>query len=104
MKARRFGRSRHAATASAALLVTLMAGGSLAGAGDDCPPNPEPGKCYEKVYRPAQYESYVDQEADQQRPAPQAYRPVTKQRKIREASFVWQVISCDGRLPARRDH
>lgn len=104
MKARRFGRSRHAATASAALLGILMAGGSLASAGDDCPPNPEPGKCYEKVYRPAQYESYVDQEAEQQRPGQQAYRPVTKQRKIREASFVWQVISCDGRLPARRDH
>jgi hypothetical protein len=104
MRAKGFGRSRQAATASAVLLVTLMAGGSLAGAGDDCPPNPEPGKCYEKVYRPAQYESYVDQEADQQRPVQPAYRVVTKQRKIREASFVWQVIPCDGHLPARRDH
>lgn len=98
--AKRFGRSRHAAAAAAALLAALVAGGSLAGTGDDCPPNPEPGKCYEKVYRPAQYESYVDQEA---RPG-QAYRVVTRQRKIREATFDWQVIPCDGRLPPRRVH
>lgn len=65
MKARRFGRSRQVATASAVLIVALLAGSSLAGTGDDCPPNPEPGKCYEKVYRPAQYESYVDQEREQ---------------------------------------
>jgi hypothetical protein len=110
MKAKRFGRSRHAATASAVLLVALMAGSSLAGTGDDCPPNPEPGKCYEKVYRPAQYESYVDQQPDQsgyrteERRIPAAYPTVAKQRKIREASFVWQVIPCDNGLPARRVH
>lgn len=82
-------------TAGAALLLALTAGASLAGTGDDCPPNPEPGKCYEKVYRPAQYENYVEQSGD---------RIVTRQRTIREASFGWQVIPCDGRLPPRRDH
>lgn len=91
MTTRRFGRF----AASAVLLVALTAGVSFAGTGDDCPPNPEPGKCYEKVYRPAQYENYVDQSGD---------RTVTRQRKIREASFGWQVIPCDGRLPPRRDH
>jgi len=104
MKARRFGRSRQVATASAVLIVALLAGSSLAGTGDDCPPNPEPGKCYEKVYRPAQYENYVDQETDQPRPVQAAHRMVTKQRKIREASFVWQVIACNGGLLSRRDH
>ena len=104
MRAGRFGRFRQVATASAALFLALSAGASLAGPGDDCPPNPEPGKCYEKVYRPAQYESYVDQEADQQRPAQAARQTATKQRKIREASFVWQVVACNGGLPARRDH
>jgi len=79
MKAKRFGRSRRAATASAVLLVALMAGSSLAGTGDDCPPNPEPGKCYEKVYRPAQYESYVDQEIQS------SYRTEERRVLVREA-------------------
>ncbi len=96
MKAKRFGRSRRAATACGLLLVALMTGSSRAGTGDDCPPNPEPGKCYEKVFRPAQYESYVDQQAGD--------RIVTRQRKIREASFAWQVIPCDGRMPPRRSY
>ena len=87
MKDRRF------ATAGVVLFAGLMAGSSLAGPGDDCPPNPEPGKCYEKVFRPARYESYVDQEAG---------RTVVRQRKIRDASFDWQVIPCDGRPPPRR--
>lgn len=90
MKAKRF------ATAGVILFVGLMAGSTLAGTGDDCPPNPEPGKCYEKVYRPAQYENYADQEA--------GGRIVTRQRKIRDASFDWQVILCEGRLPPKRVH
>ena len=91
MQIKRLGRFM----AGAALTLTLTAGSSLAGTGDDCPPNPEPGKCYEKVYRPAQYENYADQAGG---------RIVTRQRKIREASFDWQVIPCDGRLPAKRVH
>ena len=62
-------------TASAALLLALTAGASLAGTGDDCPPNPEPGKCYEKVYRPARYENYAEQDA--------GGRTVTRPRTIR---------------------
>jgi hypothetical protein len=76
------------------LLVALTAGAGLAGTGDDCPPNPEPGKCYEKVFRPARYEAYVEQTGD---------RTVTRQRKTREASFSWQVIPCDARPPLKRD-
>ena len=80
MKVRRFGRSRQVATAGAVLIVALLASSSLAGTGDDCPPNPEPGKCYEKVYRPAQYESYVDQELE-----PPSYRSEERRLLIREA-------------------
>ncbi len=85
---KKHGRAKRALAASAALLAALTAEACLAGTGDDCPPNPEPGKCYEKVYRPAQYESYVDQV----RPG---YPPVMRQRRIREASFAWEVIPCE---------
>jgi hypothetical protein len=43
------------------LVATLAANTSFAGTGEDCPPNPEPGKCYEKVLRPEQFETYIEQ-------------------------------------------
>lgn len=85
-------RSEHAKRAvvtSAALLFVLGAGHGLAAPGDDCPPNPEPGKCYEKVYRPALYENYVERDS--------AQRLVTRQRQIRAARFDWQAVSCEPR-------
>lgn len=33
-------------------LTLVVAGAARAGDGEDCPPNPEPGKCYEKVFVP----------------------------------------------------
>lgn len=46
---------------AAAAIAALGVGGALAGNGDDCPPNPEPGRCYEKVLVPEQYESFAEQ-------------------------------------------
>lgn len=91
---RRPERSRRAIAASAALLLLLGAGRGLAAPGDDCPPNPEPGKCYEKVYRPALYENYVEQDAHQ--------RLVTRQRQIRGARFDWQAVPCEPGSAVRR--
>jgi hypothetical protein len=93
----RSGWSRRACAAGAALLAALTAGASLAGVGDDCPPNPEPGKCYEKVYSPAQYENYVEQV-----PVQDGYRTVVRQRRIREASFGWRTVPCAYAPQARR--
>ncbi len=98
------GRRKRAWAAGAALLMALAAGTSFAGTGDDCPPNPEPGKCYEKVYLPARYETYVEQVTDPSsgdRSGPAA-RFVTKQRRIREASFGWREAPCESNAPARR--
>lgn len=82
--------------------VLAAAGVGVAGTGDDCPPNPEPGKCYEKIYRPARFESYVEEEPVRGDPG-QPPRLVVKRRQIREASFGWQVVSCEnGGVPPRR--
>ena len=35
-----------------AALALAVAGAAVAGDGEDCPPHPEPGKCYEKVFIP----------------------------------------------------
>lgn len=139
---------RRAAATAAALLAVLAADVSLAGDGGDCPPNPEPGKCYEKVYLPAQYEDQAEQVLDQparvetrtieavyrlqqkevlvrkadggapaayktvsepvlvtpahveRYTAPATYRLVMTRRVLREASFDWRTIACEG--PARR--
>jgi hypothetical protein len=76
--------------ASAGLLTALLcAGVALASNGDDCPPNPEPGKCYEKVLIPAHRESWVE---------PGGYRTLT--RMVPEV-FEWRVVACGyGDTPA----
>jgi len=102
MNIRQFGRSGLAAKTGLALIVALAAGPILAGPGEDCPPNPEPGKCYEKVYRPARYEAYVDPQTSPVRPGQAGERVVTRQRKISEASFAWQVVPCQGGPAAGR--
>ncbi len=56
---------RRAIATSAALIAALAADIGVASDGGDCPPNPEPGKCYEKVYSPAQYEDQAEQVLDQ---------------------------------------
>jgi hypothetical protein len=61
----RNGGLRRALATGVALLATLGADAGFAGVGDDCPPNAEPGKCYEKVYRPEQYETYTEQVIEQ---------------------------------------
>lgn len=38
--------------AALAGFVLAVAGAAAAGDGEDCPPHPEPGKCYEKVFIP----------------------------------------------------
>lgn len=74
-----------------ALLATLAADVGFAGTGDDCPPNAEPGKCYEKVYLPEQYESYAEQVVEQpahveSRTVDAVYRLEERQVLVREAS------------------
>jgi hypothetical protein len=53
-------------TASAAVIAVAVLGGdaALAGNGEDCPPNPIPGQCYEKVLVPARYQTYAEQILD----------------------------------------
>lgn len=65
--------------AAAALLVgaTFGAGAATAGNGDDCPPNAEPGKCYEKVLLPG-YNAWNGS----------GYVPV------RQTTFEWREIAC----------
>jgi hypothetical protein len=99
---------RHRATAaSAALIVLLTADIGVASDGADCPPNPEPGKCYEKVYSPALYEDRAEQVVDQpartgSNTAPATFRIVVTRHKLRDASFTWQVVPCGaGRTPPR---
>jgi hypothetical protein len=52
-------------TAVAMLVVAALGGGdALAGSGDDLPPNPVPGRCYEKVLTPPQYQDVPEQVLD----------------------------------------
>lgn len=115
---------RHRAVATGAALVAILAADiSVAGDGADCPPNPEPGKCYEKVYSPAQYEERAEQVLDQparietrtiaesgsaspakveRYTAPATYRIIMTRHKLRDASFIWQTVACGpGRTPPR---
>jgi hypothetical protein len=64
------------AALTALALALAVAGAALAGDGGDCPPNPEPGKCYEKVFIP---------------------------RRSGGAIFEWRVVPCyDGRQAPSR--
>lgn len=56
-------------------LAMLAAGTALAADGADCPPNPEPGRCYEKVLTPPMYQGGV---------------------MVRPGSFDWREIPCGG--------
>lgn len=51
---------------SAAMIAVAVLGGDAAraGGGEDCPPNPVPGQCYEKVLVPARYQTYAQQILD----------------------------------------
>lgn len=101
------GDRRRAVTMSAGLVASLAASVGVAGDGGDCPPNPEPGKCYEKIYSPAQYEDRAEQVLDQParvggNAAPATYRIVVTRHKLRDASFTWHVVPCSsGRTPPR---
>jgi hypothetical protein len=82
---------RRAVATVAALLAVLAADASVAGDGGDCPPNPELGKCYEKVYLPAQYEDQAEQVLDQParvetRTIEAVYRLQQKEVLVRQAS------------------
>jgi len=79
-----------ASAASLAMMAVLGADISQAGSGDDCPPNPQPGKCYEKVMSPARYESYVEQLIDrpsrtESRIIPAVYRLEERQELVTPA-------------------
>lgn len=83
--------SRRWGASAAGLVVVAMLGAdvSLAGSGDDCPPNPQPGKCYEKVLTPARYESYAEQVIDrpsrtQTQVVPAVYRYEARQELLQE--------------------
>jgi hypothetical protein len=53
------------ATSAAILAVAALGvGAALAGDGEDCPPNPVPGQCYEKVLVPPRYETRAEQVLD----------------------------------------
>lgn len=62
-----------------ALLAGAVCGvaAASAGSGDDCPPNPEPGKCYEKVLLPG-YNVWTGN----------GYSPA------RQTTFEWREIPC----------
>ena len=53
-----------AGLAAIVAVAALGSGTALAGGGEDLPPNPEPGKCYEKVVVPPRYESFLEQVLD----------------------------------------
>lgn len=72
----RYG-SMFRATATAVVLGATLGVGAAIAAGEDCPPNPEPGKCYEKVYLPA-YDVYTGG----------GYS------RARESSFSWREMPC----------
>lgn len=78
------------ATAAGLLTALLCAGVALANSADDCPPNPEPGKCYEKVLIPEHVETSVE---------PGGYgRTLT--RTVPQV-FEWRVVACGyGDTPA----
>lgn len=68
--------------------AVLGVGGALAGDGEDCPPNPEPGKCYEKVLTPPRYEAFVEQILDrpgrtETRVIPAVYRDEVRRELVR---------------------
>jgi hypothetical protein len=77
--------------AAAGLLTALVcAGVALANSADDCPPNPEPGKCYEKVLIPEHVETLVE---------PGGYGR-TMTRRVPQV-FEWRVVACGyGDTPA----
>ncbi len=69
-----FGTILRVASAAAMLAAT---GAPAFAAGEDCPPNPEPGKCYEKVLTPG-YSVYTGG----------GYSAA------RESSFEWREVPC----------
>lgn len=73
----RFGSNIVVAAAALVAASTLGASPALAGSGDDCPPNAEPGKCYEKVLLPG-YNAWNGQ----------AYV------QVRATTFEWREIPC----------
>lgn len=81
-------RARVGAGLAAVLAVSALGvGAALAGGGEDCPPNPEPGKCYEKVLVPEQYETFEEQVLDrpgrtERRVIPAVYREDLRQELV----------------------
>lgn len=84
------GRNLPVFGATAVIVVVAALGGdaAMAGNGDDCPPNPEPGKCYEKVLVPERYEDFLEQVIDrpgrtERRVVPAVYRDELRQELVR---------------------
>lgn len=65
------------ASTTALVLAGVFAVGGAFAAGDDCPPNAEPGKCYEKVLLPG-YDVYTGG----------GYS------RARETTFQWREVPC----------
>lgn len=84
---------------SAALIAAAVLGGdaALAGDGEDCPPNPVPGQCYEKVLVPARFETWTGQVLDVParggvRTVPAVYGEAVRQELVRpERVETWTV-------------
>lgn len=77
-----------AASAAVVAVAALGVGAAFAGGGDDMPPNPEPGKCYERVLTPGRYEDVTEQVLDcpartETRLVPAVYRDETRQELVR---------------------
>lgn len=85
---RRYGPLFGAASAAVGAVAALGVGAAFAGGGEDLPPNPQPGRCYERVLTPGRYEDVTEQVLDcpartESRMVPAVYRDETRRELVR---------------------
>lgn len=77
-----------AASTAVVAVAALGVGAAFAGGGEELPPNPQPGRCYERVLMPGRYEDVTEQVLDcpartERRIVPAVYRDETRQVLVR---------------------
>lgn len=88
-----------ASSATAIAVAALGVGTALAGDGGDRPPNPQPGRCYEKVLTPPCYQDVVEQVVDrpghtESRVIPAVYRDEMRQELVRPEHVETFTVDC----------
>lgn len=84
----RYGPLVAAASAAALAVAVLGSSAAFAGGGEAMPPDPQPGRCYERVLTPGRYEEVTERVLDcpartESRVVPAVYRDETRRELVR---------------------